>query len=175
MFKIRAAVPSDKPWIESVVRGWGDRFVISKGRKSYPQNSPCLIAEDASGSKLGILSYEFRSKNEAEITLLESFEEGKGAARGLVKEAVRIIKKSGADRIFAVSTNNNFDAFKFYQYQGFRPVAVFPDSMKAARRLKPSIPKICSNGLPINDEIEYELKLKAKGSSSKKSTLKKGK
>lgn len=162
MFKIRSSDTSDISWIESAVRGWGSSFVVSKGRKSYPQNSPCLIAEGADGSKAALLSYEPRPKNEAEITFLESFETGKGAAGQLVKEAVKLLKKKNIKRVFVVSTNNNYDAFKFYQYQGFRPVRVYPDAMKAARRLKPSIPKMCSNGLPINDEIEYELLLKPK-------------
>ena len=80
----------------------------------------------------------------------------------MVKAAIKEFKKAGLREVFVCSTNNNYDAFKFYQYQGFRPVAVYPDAMTAARKLKPSIPRICSNGLPINDEIEYSLKLLGK-------------
>lgn len=168
MIKVREVKASDRPMIEEVVRSLGDEFVVSKGRKSYPQKSPGFIAVDSDGSYAGLLSYEQRPGNEAEITLFEAAQEGKGTGSKLMHIALKHFKKKGFSRVYVTATNNNYQAFKFYQYSGFKPVAIYPGAMKAARRIKPSIPKICSNGLPINDEIEYSLRLKARRSKNAK-------
>ncbi len=172
MVKIRPFKASDKAVIEAVLHSWGGDFVVSRGRKSYPQNSPGFIAIGADGSYEGLISFEKRPGNEAEITLFEAVQQGQGTGRKLMKAALKHLKKSGFRKAYVISTNNNIQAFKFYQQSGFRPVAVYPDAMKTARRLKPSIPKICSNGLPINDEILYELNLQQKAKTIPKTPFK---
>jgi hypothetical protein len=47
----------------------------------------------------------------------------------------------------------------FYQKAGFRIVAVHRDAVALARRIKPEIPIMGENGIPIRDEIELELML----------------
>jgi RimJ/RimL family protein N-acetyltransferase len=62
-------------------------------------------------------------------------------------------------RVWLITTNDNSDALKFYQKAGFRIVAVHRDAVALARRLKPEIPLVGENGIPIRDEIELELVL----------------
>ena len=48
-------------------------------------------------------------------------------------------------------------AIRFYQRRGMRLVAVHPGAVDDARRLKPAIPLIGDHGIPIHDELEFEL------------------
>jgi hypothetical protein len=50
-------------------------------------------------------------------------------------------------------------ALRFYQKRGFALVAVHRDAVAAARALKPEIPLIGEDGIPIRDELELELAL----------------
>jgi hypothetical protein len=51
---------------------------------------------------------------------------------------------------------------RFYQKQGFRLVAVHRNAVEKSRELKPGIPSIGMDGIPIRDEVELEMDLKAR-------------
>jgi RimJ/RimL family protein N-acetyltransferase len=72
---------------------------------------------------------------------------------------VECAKEAGASRVWLITTNDNTDALRFYQKAGFRIVAVHQDAVALARRIKPEIPIMGENGIPIRDEIELELML----------------
>ncbi len=65
----------------------------------------------------------------------------------------------GARRLWLVTTNNNIRAFGFYQRWGMHIRASYPDGVAASRALKPTIPVVDDDGVPIRDEIEFELRL----------------
>jgi hypothetical protein len=48
-------------------------------------------------------------------------------------------------------------ALRFYQKKGFVLVALYPNAIEESRRLKPEIPLLGNDGIPIRDEIEFEL------------------
>ena len=58
-----------------------------------------------------------------------------------------------------MTTNDNLDALRFYQKRGFRLVAVHRHAVDAARRLKPAIPLLGDDQIPLHDEIELEMLL----------------
>jgi hypothetical protein len=58
-----------------------------------------------------------------------------------------------------ITTNDNLDAIRFYQRRGMRLVAVHRGAVDEARRIKPSIPLIGEHGIPIHDELEFEIAL----------------
>ena len=54
-----------------------------------------------------------------------------------------------------MTTNDNLSALRFYQRRGFRLVKIWPGAVDAARKsLKPTIPQVGQNGIPIHDEID---------------------
>ena len=57
------------------------------------------------------------------------------------------------------TTNDNLNALRFYQKRGFVLVAVHRNAMEQARKLKPEIPLIGNDGIPLRDEIELEMLL----------------
>jgi Acetyltransferase (GNAT) family len=68
-------------------------------------------------------------------------------------------REAGCRRVWLITTNDNLRALRFYQRRGFRLVAVHPDALARSRELKPSIPEIGLDGIPLRDELELELLL----------------
>jgi hypothetical protein len=65
-------------------------------------------------------------------------------------------------RVWLITTNDNLRARAWYGRRGFRLVRVDEGAVDRARVLKPAIPPTnATNGLPIRDELELELRLDA--------------
>jgi hypothetical protein len=58
-----------------------------------------------------------------------------------------------------ITTNDNLDALRFYQKRGFRIAGVRPNALDLSRRIKPEIPLVGEDGIPLRDEIELEMAL----------------
>ena len=48
-------------------------------------------------------------------------------------------------------------ALRFYQKRGFVLVAVHRNALELSRKLKPEIPMIGNDGIPLRDEVELEM------------------
>ena len=70
-----------------------------------------------------------------------------------------MVRGEGCRRVWLVTSNDNLDAIRFYQRRGLRLVAVHPGAIERAREIKPTIPLVGSYGIPIRDELEFELAL----------------
>jgi DNA-3-methyladenine glycosylase I len=93
-----------------------------------------------------------------EIVVLDTVESGRGAGSALIAECVREAIANDATRVWLITTNDNVNALRFYQRRGFVLVALHRDAVADARRgLKPEIPEIGNDGIPIRDELELEL------------------
>jgi DNA-3-methyladenine glycosylase I len=58
--------------------------------------------------------------------------------------------------VWLTTTNDNLTALAFYQVVGLRLCALRPDAVTGSRRLKPSIPLVGQNGIPLRDELDLE-------------------
>lgn len=153
--KIRQTTKQDLPWVKKVFQDqWSGDFIISVGKKHYPKDLLGIIAEEK-GKRLGLLTYEVINK-QIEITSLNSFEENRGVATTLIKHLIKVAKKRGIKRVFVITDNSNLRALGFYQKRGFVIKAVYSNSFEELRKIKPQIPKISENGIPLRDEIELE-------------------
>ena len=54
---------------------------------------------------------------------------------------------------------HNLNALQFYQKRGFDIVKLHINAVKQSRKIKPEIPLIGFNGIPIRHEIELEMNL----------------
>jgi ribosomal protein S18 acetylase RimI-like enzyme len=68
-------------------------------------------------------------------------------------------RKAGCYRVWLITSNDNLHALKFYQNYGFRLVTVYPNALDISRKLKPEIPLVGLDGIPLRDEIELEFRL----------------
>ena len=103
----------------------------------------------------GLITYVLKDA-ECEIISLDSLEEKKGVGTSLMKEVEKVAAENGCRRITLITTNDNLLALKFYQKRDFRISAIHRDAVEKARRIKPEIPLIGNDGIPIRDEIELE-------------------
>ena len=114
-----------------------------------------FVRED--GEIIGLITYRIIDK-EMEILSLDSLRERQGIGTALLEQAVKAAKISGCHRIMLITTNDNLNALQFYQKRGFDMVALYWNTVEAARKLKPEIPMLGDNGIPIKHEIELEMR-----------------
>ncbi len=60
---------------------------------------------------------------------------------------------------FIRRANDNINAIRFYQKRGFDMAHLFRNAMDISRKLKPEIPLIGDNSIPLRHEIEFELSI----------------
>lgn len=156
--RVRPLDPVDGAWVEELVRErWGDAFVVVHGETYRPAELPGFCAESA-GRRLGLVTLRL-SDSSCEVVTLDSLEEGRGVGRALLEAARAEALSRGCVRLWLVTTNDNLRALGFYQRCGFQLSALRPGAVDASRKVKPSIPAIGENGIPLRDEIELEMNL----------------
>lgn len=142
--------------IEFVSESWGSTQIVSRGLVHDITKLPILIAKNEKGEPVGILSY-YMTDEECEIVVLESLIENQGVGTALVNKVNLIAREAHCKRIWLITTNDNLHALKFYQKQDFQLVAVHRNALAESRKLKPQIPTVGMDGIPLRDEIELEI------------------
>ncbi len=155
-FEIKKVTQSEKNWVLEIVRQCGADFIVSRGRKIYPTEIEAFYAVNPNGMKVGLVSYEVID-GQCEVVTLDAFEQFQGAGTALINEIMKLARSQGWKRIWLITTNDNLDAIRFYQRRGFTIAAIHKDALKLSRKLKPSIPEIGRYGIPMCDEIEFEM------------------
>ena len=107
---------------------------------------------------MGYLLFEFHD-GECEIMVLESIAQNIGVATSLIEQVKKTAKPNGVSKVIVQTSNDNTHAFRFYQRRGFTIREFRLGAMDAARQLKPSIPLIGEDGIPLRDEIEFEIEV----------------
>jgi GNAT superfamily N-acetyltransferase len=110
------------------------------------------------GEIIGLVTYRIID-SECEIMSLDSLREKKGIGTAIVNKVIEKGAIERCDKVTLITTNDNINALRFYQKRGFDMVKVYRNSVKASRKLKPSIPMIGEFGIPIKHEIEFEMEL----------------
>jgi len=155
---IRSLTPADRDWVaRHIAEHWGAEVVVAHGTLYRPAELPGFVAE-LDGKPAGLITYHLAS-DACEIVTLDSLIEGHGIGTALIKAVKTAATAAGCRRLWLITTNDNLHALGFYQRRGFRLVAVHSGAVDAARRLKPEIPLIGNDGIPIRDEIELEIVL----------------
>lgn len=156
--KIRAIKPADTAWIrELFIQNWAGDFMVIRGKAYQLEELSGYIAE-LSNKKVGLITFKVTGQK-LEITSLNSLLEKKGVGTALVNKVVNLAKTRRLKNIRLITTNDNLNALGFWQKRGFRLFRVYPDSLAIARRLKPVLPFVGENDIPLRDEIELEMKL----------------
>jgi N-acetylglutamate synthase-like GNAT family acetyltransferase len=156
--KIRRATIEDRPWVLEIVQGWGADFVVTRGRKAYPADVDAFIACDEHGERIGLATYEIIG-GQCEVVTLDALTKFQGVGSALMNAVIDDARARGCIRIWLITTNDNLDAIRFYQRRGFVISAVHCDAIAESRKMKPSIAEIGNYGIPIRDEIEFEMAL----------------
>ena len=153
----------ERDWVDEIYRSWGADFIVTRGRKVYAADTEGFYAADTDGDRVGLLTYQING-DQCEIVTLDAFDKFRGIGTALLDRIIPYLKEEGVRRLWLITTNDNIDAIRFYQRRGFTIAAVHVSALDESRRLKPSIPLIGMNGIPLRDEIEFEMLLNCKES-----------
>lgn len=148
----------EKEWVRTCVLNWGADFIVTRGRKVDPAELPGFFAVGESGEKTGLATYEIIG-DQCELVTLDAFEKFNGIGTVLMDKVKEAARNQGCRRMWLITTNDNLDAIRFYQRRGMTIAAVHLNSLEISRKLKPAIPLIGLHGIPLRDELEFELTL----------------
>ena len=104
---------------------------------------------------IGLVTYRITG-NEMEILSLDSLRENKGTGTALLQQALSYARNLGLVRVSLITTNDNLHALKYYQKRGFDMIRFYHNALDDARKIKPEIPLIGMDGIPLKHEIELE-------------------
>jgi ribosomal protein S18 acetylase RimI-like enzyme len=137
---------------------WGDEFVVAHGVIYHPDTLDGFVALD-NHEWAGEITYAV-SGMECEIVSLDSLREGQGTGTRLMDAVVQEARNRNCRRVFLITTNDNLHALGFYQRRGFELAKIHRHALDETRKLKPSVPLIGMDNIPLRDEIELEMVLK---------------
>ncbi|ARA99578.1 MULTISPECIES: GNAT family N-acetyltransferase [Geobacillus] len=131
---------------------WGSpEMVVSTG--VYHCNELDGFAAVENGQRIvGLITFLIR-ENECEIISLDSIVENQGIGSALLRAAETWARQQRCAAVRLITTNDNLHALRFYQKRGYQIVNVFPNAVDKARQIKPSIPFMSPDGIPIRDEL----------------------
>ena len=136
---------------------WDAEFVVAHGTIFHPENVSGFLALDGN-DWIGLVTYTF-SDTDCEIVSIDSLRENEGIGTALIEKVIEEAKASQCRRVHLTTTNDNLRALGFYQKRGFQLCALRVNAMEETRKLKPGIPLVGENGIPLRDEIELEMVL----------------
>ena len=157
-FQIRPLNETDRDWVTRLLQEWwaGPRIVI-RGKIHQADKLPGFIAIHKD-NPTGIITYDMDG-DECEIITMNSLVEGIGIGTALIEAVKEIAISTGCKRLWLITTNDNTAALRFWQKRGFSLVAVHRNALEQSRKLKPEIPLVGNDGIPLRDEIELEVVL----------------
>ncbi len=133
---------------------WGSsQMIISSGTYDCAMLDGYVYVEDA--SILGLITYVLH-EDSLEVISLDSIQEGQGIGSRLMEKVEQFAKLQGIRQIELITTNDNLQALKFYQKRGYRITDVMPNAVVEARKVKPTIPLIGNEGIPLLDELKLK-------------------
>ena len=117
-----------------------------------------LVAERG-GARVGLLTYRIEGE-ECEVVTIDSLEPGRGIGTALLQGAAELARGQGCSRLWLITSNDNLPALRFYQRRGMSLAALHRDAVTTWRRtVKPQIPEVGLDGIPIRHALELELRL----------------
>ena len=141
-------------WIEH----WGGDEMLVHGKIHRPEQLDGFVVEEQA-VWIGLITFIVEN-NELEIVSLNSLREGQGIGTTLIDKIIEEARATECRRIFLITTNDNLHALGFYQRRGFELARINRGAVNESRKIKPSIPLIGKNNIPLRDEIELEMNLK---------------
>jgi ribosomal protein S18 acetylase RimI-like enzyme len=137
---------------------WAGETVVVHGVTYEPSTLPGFVALDDAGDRVGLVTYLIEGAS-CEIVTIDAFAPRSGHGRSMVDAVVAVARDAGCTRLWLITTNDNARAVAFYRAVGFEVTAIRSGAVDDSRKLKPSIPLVSEDGVPITDEVELERRL----------------
>jgi len=159
---LREIVDGDREWLLHFLNEhWGGVQMVTSSGVHHLDQLPGIVAFD--GSELvGLVTYQIKGQD-CEVVSLDSVRKGCGIGSRLMAAVESAAAEEGCQRVWLLTTNDNLNALRFYQKRGYELVQIHRGAVEQARKLKPTIPLISHDGIPVRDEIELEKRLLGAG------------
>ncbi len=155
---VRAIEDRDREWIaEFIAQQWGADAVITISGIYLASQLPGFIAIER-GQPIGLITFLIDGEA-CEIVTLDSLHPRRGIGTVLVNQVAQVARRANCERLWLITTNDNLEAIGFYQRRGFSLVAVHANRVDNWRLLKPQIPLVGMNEIPLHDALEFEMTL----------------
>jgi ribosomal protein S18 acetylase RimI-like enzyme len=149
---------SDTEWVRNfLLENFGSTRVVSRGQIYHADALPGFVALYG-GEPKALLTYSHEG-DELQVVTLHATTRGLGLGSRLIEAARELACKLRCRRMWLITTNDNQPAIRFYERRGMRIAAIHRGAIAESRKLKPEIPLFGVGGLPIEDEVEFELLL----------------
>ena len=149
---------NDREWAREMLSlSWGSEKMIVHKDIFYPAELPGFVAW-LKGSRAGLITYKI-DRETAEIITLNTCEPNMGIGTALIDAVKTCAAGFCCKTLKLTTTNDNTGALRFYQKLGFRLKALRTGAVSESRMLKPEIPLLGENEIPIRDELDLELAL----------------
>ena len=150
---IRRIVDNDRDQVRDFLReNWGSSLLINSKAEHEGSELPGFILY-ADGFIVGLLTYHINGED-CELVSLNSSLTGRGVGSMLLRSLEDEANEHGCKRIWAITTNDNTQALRFYQKRGYEMEAIYFDSLAQLRERKPSIPAFGQDGIALRSEVE---------------------
>jgi len=151
--EVRPVLDSERGWLRALLtERWGGHLIVGRGATYRAAELDALVAL-AGDARVGALTFHLDGDS-VEIVTLDALREASGVGRALVEALAARARSAGAERLRVMTTNDNTRALRFYQRAGFRLVELRAGAVQDARRVKPSIPVVGLDDIPIRDELD---------------------
>ena len=134
---------------------WYSTKMVVRGQEFDMSEMEGVVAHNG-GQIIGLITYMFRNRI-CEIMSLDSLEEKQGIGTALLNMVIQEAKENNIQKVVLITTNDNINAIRFYQKRGFDMVNLYRNILDVSRKLKPEIPLIGENDIPLRHEIEFEM------------------
>jgi len=135
---------------------WGSIYVAAHHELFDLREFPCFIAVSDKHEVIGYCYYRI-ADSDCEIMAIESVTPNNGVGSALINAVAVRAKNENCKRVYVNTSNDNTHALRFYQRSGFMMCAVKWNEFDYLRTIKPTIPLVGDDGIPLKHEIELEL------------------
>lgn len=146
---------------EFIRRRWEESWwlpVVSIDRSYQPEDVSGLVWRDEWGEPQGLITWHVEGEN-AEIVSIDAYQQGRHIGGRLLDSAEAELRKRGVRHATIVTTNDNLRAIAFYVRRGYRTIRIALNDMDRVRKLKPNVPQLGNDNIPLRDMFELEKNL----------------
>lgn len=136
---------------------WGG-LVVTPERTYTADDIEAFVALDETGRAVATVSFH-REPGGAEIVTLDALIDGQRYGRRALAQVEAMLGDEGRRYTRLFTTNDNLRAITVYLRMGYRVVTVHLGAMDQVRALKPSVPFIGEDGIPLRDMWELRKEL----------------
>lgn len=129
--------------------------VVGVLREYTPSDVEGIVCRHAETGRAGVVTWWIDGER-AEIVSVHADPPGSGTGTRVMAAAEEELRKRGVKTAVLATTNDNTRALNFYIKRGYRLVRLHLDAMERVRTLKPGVPHLGRDGVPLRDMWELE-------------------